>query len=88
MSSIKVGGRTISGSHSSAPASPSEGDEYWNSDDNKLWYYDGSNWVTSAAEAAGESQANPARSAKALLDAKGSTYLYTWRTPLRAMTQI
>lgn len=69
MSPIKVGGRTISGSHSSAPANPSEGDEYWHSTGNKLWVYDGTDWVTAAAEAAGESQANPARSAKALLDA-------------------
>ena len=45
MSPIKVGGRTISGSHSSAPTNPSEGDQYFNTVENAYKVYNGTEWV-------------------------------------------
>ena len=47
MSPIIVGGRKISGALSSAPSSPSEGDKYWHTANNKLYVYDGTNWMLS-----------------------------------------
>ena len=60
------GGRKIYGTATSNPGSATEGDIYWNSNDNVYKYYDGSSWQTVANEALGESQAFAASNAAAI----------------------
>ena len=72
------GGRKIYGTATSNPGSATEGDIYWNSNDNVYKYYDGSSWQTVANEALGESPAFAASNAAAIYATGNRTNGYYW----------
>ena len=72
------GGRKIYGTATSNPGSATEGDIYWNSNDNVYKYYDGSSWQTVANEALGESPGFAASNAAAIYATGNRTNGYYW----------
>ena len=59
------------GNQSSNPSSPQAGDRYYNTTDNELRVYDGSNWVALNAKL-GSSSSNPARNAAEIYNSNAS----------------
>ena len=78
MSPLFVGGRKIYGTATSNPGSATEGDIYWNSNDNVYKYYDGSSWQTVANESLGESPGFAASNAAAIYATGNRTNGYYW----------
>ena len=72
------GGRKIYGTATSNPGSATEGDIYWNSNDNVYKYYDGSSWQTVANEGLGESPGFAASNAAAIYATGNRTNGYYW----------
>ena len=75
---VQNGGRKIYGTATSNPGSATEGDIYWNSNDNVYKYYDGSSWQTVANESLGESPGFAASNAAAIYATGNRTNGYYW----------
>ena len=75
---VQNGGRKIYGTATSNPGSATEGDIYWNSNDNVYKYYDGTSWQTVANEALGESPGFAASNAAAIYATGNRTNGYYW----------
>ena len=75
---VQNGGRKIYGTATSNPGSATEGDIYWNSNDNVYKYYDGSSWQTVANEALGESPGFAASNAAAIYATGNRNNGYYW----------
>ena len=75
---VANGGRKIYGTATSNPGSATEGDIYWNSNDNVYKYYDGTSWQTVANEALGESPGFAASNAAAIYATGNRTNGYYW----------
>ena len=75
---VQNGGRKIHGTATSNPGSATEGDIYWNSNDNVYKYYDGSAWQTVANESLGESPGFAASNAAAIYATGNRTNGYYW----------
>ena len=75
---VANGGRKIHGTATSNPGSATEGDIYWNSNDNVYKYYDGTSWQTVANEALGESPGFAASNAAAIYATGNRTNGYYW----------
>ena len=75
---VQNGGRKIYGTATSNPGSATEGDIYWNSNDNVYKYYDGSSWQTVANEALGESPGFAASNAAQIYATGNRTDGYYW----------